>query len=187
MAGLSLMLLIAYITQQSTSVYVMYVDYRYHWMHRSVGFSLAAAGLLAGIYSMTLVKRLISKVGERGTILIGVLGGALGYLILGSANTGGIACLAIPVFSLTWLIWPVAQSLMSRQTSSSEQGQLQGAINVIRQCGDLIGTGLFPYIFSKSIGPGSWIEAPGLAFFVAFAILLVALGVAERATRPASV
>jgi DHA1 family tetracycline resistance protein-like MFS transporter len=75
------------------------------------------------------------------------------------------------------LAWPAAQSLMSRSTPPSEQGQLQGGINSLRGISGLVGPGLFTWVFSKSIGVAAWVALPGLPFYVAAGLLMVALGV----------
>jgi MFS transporter, DHA1 family, tetracycline resistance protein len=145
--------------------------------------SLAAVGLIAGIYAVLLVKQAVAKVGERGAILVGLVGGAAGLVMLGIAKTGLLFCLAIPVFNLMTLLWPAAQSMMAREVGPSEQGQLQGAISGLRGIAGLIGPGLFAYIFSRSIGPEAVIRSPGMPFFVAAGFLLVSLVVAQRATK----
>jgi DHA1 family tetracycline resistance protein-like MFS transporter len=167
---MALLLLLGYTAQQSLNVFVIYADYRYHWMLSSVGFYLAAAGLLMGLYSILLLKPAVKILGERGTILAGLSAGVAGMCLLGLANTGWLFCIALPVFSLVSLVWPVAQSAMSNQTAESEQGQLQGAISSINGIASLIGPALFTYIFSQSIG-----FLPGLTFFVAGGFLLAAL------------
>src|SRR5262249_42469233 len=69
-----IMLLFGYLAQQSLSIFVIYADVRYHWLLRSVGFYLAAAGFVNGIYSVALLKRVVAAVGERNAILIGLTG-----------------------------------------------------------------------------------------------------------------
>ncbi len=182
-AGLAGMLMMAFITQQALTVYVIYVDYRYHWTDRSVGLSLAAVGIIAGIYSVLLVKRVVAKVGERGAILIGLAGGAVGFAMLGISKTGLLFCLAIPAFNLIALFWPAAQSMIAQRVGPSEQGQLQGALSSLRGIAGLTGPGLFAYIFSKSISPQSATHSAGMAFFVAAGLLLASLIVAQRVTR----
>ncbi len=182
--GLSVLLLLGYIAQQSLmNVYVIYADYRYHWTDRTVGLSLATVGIFTIIYGAFLVKRVVARIGERGAILLGFLGGATGYAFFGFSRTGVLFWLAIPVLNLMSLAWPSAQSLMSHGIGPSEQGQLQGAINSLRGIAGLIGPGLFTYIFSKSIGSNAWIHIPGMPFFAASSMLLVGLVVAERVTR----
>jgi DHA1 family tetracycline resistance protein-like MFS transporter len=183
--GLSVLLLLGYIAQQSLmNVYVIYADYRYHWTSRTVGLSLATVGIFSGIYGVLLVKRVVAALGERRAIVIGLLCGTAGYTFFGLSKTGVLFWMAIPVLNLMTLVWPSAQSMMSRETSPSEQGQLQGAINSLRGTAGIIGPGLFTYIFSKSIGEHAVIHSAGMPFYVAAGMLLAALVVAEIATRP---
>ena len=183
--GLSAVLLLGYLSQQSLmNVYVIYADYRYHWTDRTVGLSLALIGLMGGLYGALLVKRAVATLGERGAISIGLMFGATGYAMFGLSKTGVLFWFAIPLLNMMSVVWPTAQSIMSREVGPSEQGQMQGAINSLRGIAGLFGPGLFTYIFSKSIGIGAILHAPGTAFFVASAFLIVSLLVAER-VRPA--
>ena len=185
--GLAAMLVMAYITQQALTVFVIYADYRYNWTNGTIGLALAAVGVVAGIYSVLVLKRAIAKVGERGAIVIGLAGGAAGFAMLGIAKTGLLFCIAIPVFNLLALFSPAAQSMMAREVGPSEQGQLQGAITSLRGITGLIGPGLFAYVFSKSVGPNAVMHAPGMPFFVAAGFLLASLIVALRFTGPSAV
>jgi DHA1 family tetracycline resistance protein-like MFS transporter len=170
------LLLLGYIAQQSLmNVYVIYADYRYHWTDRTVGFSLAAIGICSAIYGALLVKPTVAKLGERGAVTLGLIGGALGYSMFGLSRTGLVFWLGIPFLNMMSITWPAAQSILSHQTSPSEQGQLQGAINSLRGIAGLIGPGLFTYIFSRSIGPDAIFPIPGTPFFAAAAMLVVSL------------
>jgi DHA1 family tetracycline resistance protein-like MFS transporter len=182
MIGIAAVLLLGYIAQQSLmNVYVIYADYRYHWTNRTVGFSLATIGVCTAIYGALLVKPLVAKLGERGAITLGLIGGAIGYSMFGLSKTGVLFWSGIPLLNMMSFTWPAAQSLLSRKTSPSEQGQLQGAINSLRGIAGLVGPGFFTYIFSRSISTG--IHIPGTPFYTAAAMLLVALALAQRATR----
>jgi MFS transporter, DHA1 family, tetracycline resistance protein len=182
MIAISGVLLLGYVAQQSLmNVYVIYADYRYHWTDRTVGLSLATVGIFTAIYGALLVKPVVAKIGERGAITFGLIGGAVGYAMLGSSKTGLFLWLGIPVLNLMTFTWPAAQSVLSRKTSPSEQGQLQGAINSLRGIAGLFGPGLFTYIFSKSIGIDAILHLPGAPFYAAAAMLLIALLFAQRA------
>jgi len=178
--GMAAVLLLGYTAQQSLmNVYVIYCDYRFHWTDRTVGLSLAAVGICSGLYGALLVKRAVGWLGERGAMSVGLVFGAVGWVMMGISTNGMLLWAAIPVLNLMSVVWPSAQSIMSREVSVSEQGQLQGAVNSLRGIAGLIGPGLFTFIFSKSIGVGAVIHAPGMAFYVAAGILLVSLIVAE--------
>ncbi len=180
MIAIATVLLLGYIAQQVLmNVYVIYADYRYHWTDRTVGLSLAVVGICTIVYGALLVKPIVAKLGERGAITVGLIGGAIGYSMIGASKTGLLLWLGIPVLNMMTFTWPAAQSLMSRKASPSEQGQLQGAINSLRGIAGLIGPGIFTYIFSRSIGAG--VHIPGAPFYTAAAMLLISLALAQRA------
>ncbi len=182
MLAIAAVLLLGYIAQQVLmNVYVIYADYRYHWTTRTVGLSLALVGICTIIYGALLVKPVVAKFGERGTMTLGLIGGALGYSMIGLSRTGLLLWLGIPFLNMMSFTWPAAQSILSHKTSPSEQGQLQGAINSLRGIAGLIGPGFFTYIFSKSIGADAIFHLPGTPFFAAAAMLIVSLIIARRA------
>ncbi|RXH56154.1 TCR/Tet family MFS transporter [Granulicella sibirica] len=182
--GMAAVLLLGYTAQQSLmNVYVIYCDYRYHWSDRTVGLSLAAVGIASGLYGALLVKRAVKVLGERGAMSVGLICGAIGWVMMGYSKTGLLLWAGIPILNLMSIVWPSAQSIMSAEVGPSQQGQMQGAVNSLRGMAGLVGPGLFTYIFSKSIGVGAVIHAPGMAFYVAAGILILSLVVAES-VRP---
>jgi DHA1 family tetracycline resistance protein-like MFS transporter len=178
--GLSAVLVLGYLAQQSLqNVYVLMADYRYGWTDRSVGLSLALVGIIQGFYSAGLVKHVVKRIGERGALTFGLIGGAIGYVMIGLSKTGLLMLWGIPVLNLMTLAWPSAQSIMSRQVKSSEQGQMQGGVQSLRGLAAIFGPVMFTWIFSKTFGAGAAIQAPGAAFYLAAALLVVSLAVAQ--------
>lgn len=183
--GLAAVLVLGYLAQQSLmNVYVLYADYRFGWTDRAVGLSLAAVGIFSGMYGAGLVKPLEKRIGERNALSLGLVGGAMGYCMFGLSKTGLLLLCGIPVLNLMSVAWPSAQSIMSREVRASEQGQLQGAVQSLRGLAGVFGPGMFTYVFSKSIGAGAPIHAPGAAFFGAAGLLVVSLGAAQWVRRP---
>jgi MFS transporter, DHA1 family, tetracycline resistance protein len=181
MIAIAIVLLLGYIAQQSLlNVYVIYAGYRYHWTVGTVGYSLATIGVCTIIYGAFLVKPLVAKLGERGAMTIGLIGGSLGYTFFGLSKTGVLFWMGIPLLNMMSFTWPAAQSLLSRKTSPSEQGQLQGAINSLRGIAGLGGPYFFTYIFSVSISSG--IHIPGTPFYTAATMLVIALLLTQRVT-----
>ncbi len=181
MLSTTAVILLSYIARQSlTNVYVIYAEYRYHWSTRTIGLSLALIGVCIALYGAFLVKPVVAKLGEHGAITIGLLGGAIGYFIFGLSRAGILFWIGIPFLTMLSFAWPAAQSMLSHKAGPSEQGPLQGAINSLRGIAGLIGPGLFTLIFSKSIGPNATLYSPGISFYVAAAILLIALVIAQR-------
>lgn len=169
-------LLLSFIARQSlANVYVLYVDYRYQWSMRTIGLSLAVIGVFIALYGGLFVKPIVAKLGERGAMIIGLLGGALGYAIFGLSRRGVLFWFGIPLLTMMSFAWVAAQSILSHKAGPSEQGPLQGAINSLRGIAGLIGPALFTAIFSESIGPDALIYLPGSAFYLAALLLLVSL------------
>jgi DHA1 family tetracycline resistance protein-like MFS transporter len=173
--GMAAVLVLGYLAQQSLmNVYVIYTDFRYHWTVQTAGLSLGVVGIFSGLYGALLVRRTVAWLGERKTMAVGLTCGMMGWGMMGASKTGMLVWGAIPVLNLMSLVWPSAQSIMSREVAANEQGQLQGAVNSLRGIAGMAGPGLFTWIFAKTLG-----FAPGMAFFVAAGILLVSLGVSE--------
>ena len=165
------------------SVAVLYVGYRYEWDTKAVGFMLAGAGVSALIVQGLLMRPLTARFGERKTLLAGLLSGALGFAVYGVATDGWIYCAGIPVMAFWGLAGPSAQSFMSRRVSSSEQGQLQGAIAGLSGIAGLMGPGLFTQTFALFIGAQASWHLPGAPFLLASLLLFVGMAIAWRATR----
>jgi len=167
------------------SVSVLYMGYRYGWGTATVGLTLAGVGVAVMIVQGGLIRPVTARLGLRTTLLVGLLCGTIGFSVYGLAPEGWIFCLAIPVMAFWGLAGPAAQALMSRRVSSSEQGQLQGAIASINGLTGLIGPALFTQSFAHSIGPNAVWDLPGAPFLLASLMLLSAGAIAWRATHPA--
>jgi DHA1 family tetracycline resistance protein-like MFS transporter len=166
------------------SVSVLYMGYRYGWGTALVGLTLAGVGVAAMIVQGGLIRPITKRLGERTTLLTGLICGAIGFFVYCVATEGWIFWLGIPVMAFWGLAGPATQALMTRRVSSSEQGQLQGAIASINGLAGLIGPALFTQSFAHSIGPKAVWDLPGAPFLLAALMLLSAAAIAWRATHP---
>ncbi|MGB5046256.1 MAG: tetracycline resistance MFS efflux pump, partial [Nitrospira sp.] len=153
------------------------------WGPSAVGFTLAAVGVCAMVVQGTLVRPITARLGERRTLITGLLCGATGFAIYGLAPTPLIYCLGIPVMAFWGLAGPSAQMFMTRRVSASEQGQLQGAIASLTGIAGLIGPTLFTQTFAAFIGPQADWHLPGAPYLLSTTLLLIGAGIAWRATR----
>jgi len=155
---------------------------------------MAGVGVAAMIVQGGLIGPITNRFGERRTVLMGLLCGSVGFFVYGIAPEGWIFCLGIPVMAFWGLAGPANQSLMTRRVSSSEQGQLQGAIAGLNGVTGLIGPTLFTQTFAIFIRPDSVlstqhstlstsVELPGAPFILASLMLLGAAVIAWRTTR----
>lgn len=165
------------------TTFVLYADYRYGWGPQEVGYTLGFVGVCNGIVQAVLVAHIVRRFGERRAIFTGLAFGSLGFLWQGLASTGWMSLAAIPLLALWGCAGPATQALVTRQVDPSEQGRLQGSLAGLTSLAGIMGPGLYTQIFGWSIAPGSPLHLPGAAFLVAALLLVVAFGLAWRATH----
>jgi MFS transporter, DHA1 family, tetracycline resistance protein len=165
------------------SIGVLYMMYRYGWNESIVGLTLAGVGIASIIVSGVVVGPVTRWIGERATLMVGLLFGVAGFLIFALAPTGLIFWLAVPVMALWGLEGPACMALMSRLVGSSEQGRLQGANASVTGIANLFGPGLFTLTFAFAIGGGREFNLPGAPFLIASLLLAAAAVTAWLATR----
>lgn len=156
------------------TVYVLYVSYQYGWTTRGTGISLMSLGICCVLAQAVLVKPAIALLGERGTMFMGLLCGAMGMAIFGTARTGPLFLLGMPLIA-AWGIAPAAgQSLMTRKVNASEQGQLQGALSSLSSIAALVGPIPFALTYARSIEKGGSSHITGEVWLLSTVMLLVA-------------
>jgi MFS transporter, DHA1 family, tetracycline resistance protein len=166
------------------AVAVLYTSYRYGWDNKTMGLTLAAVGVASGIVQAGLIQPTIRVLGERATLMVGLLCGTTGFAIYGLATTSTGFWAGIPVMALWGLAGAATMGIMSRLVSGSEQGQLQGANSGLMALAGLVGPYLFSYVFARSIAPDAGWELPGAPFLLAAALLLAGTALAWWVTRP---
>ena len=158
------------------TVWILYVMYRFAWDQRMVGVGLAVVGIFSIICSAVLVGPVVAKLGERRALLAGLFCAALGFAMYGWANSVAAFFIAIAINSLWSLAGPTSQSLMTQRVSSSEQGELQGAIASIRGIAMIIGPQIFAVTFAYFIAPER--KMPGAPWYLASSLLIVSFAIA---------
>ncbi len=160
------------------AIFVLYASFRYGWSMQMVGISLGAVGIANMIVQGGLVRPAVRLLGERRLLLTGLCAAATGIAIYGLAPVGWMFWLGLPFGAMWGFYGAGAQSLMTRHVAPSEQGQLQGALGAIIGIAGMIGPAMFSTVFAQSL-----YVAPGAAFLLASAIMVIAATLAWRVTR----
>ncbi len=163
------------------TVWVLYAMYRFGWDQRMVGMSLAVVGISSIIVSGVLVGPVVKWLGERRALLTGLVFAAIGFAMYGLAGATWAFLLAIPVNSLWSFAGPTSQSLMTQRVSTSEQGELQGAIASLRGVAMIIGPQMFSLTFAYFIAPEH--HLPGAPWYLAALLLVTSLVIAWSVAR----
>ena len=162
------------------SIFVLYAGYRYHWGSDIVGLTMMGTGLLGVLVQTQLVGPVVARIGERGALLLGTIGGALGFALYGLAPNGWIYLASAPVFALLNFMQPGLQGLMTRRVGPQEQGQLQGANQGLQGIASVIGPMIFGLTFAWAIHHDASLHLPGLPILIASALLVCAFLLSVR-------
>lgn len=169
--------------QVMPAVWSFYTKYRFGWPERTIGLSLAAAGICMMIAQTVVLRRLVARLGERGALLTGVATGVLGYMGFGLATAGWMMFAFLVSWMFAAIVMPTANALMSHLIDASAQGELQGAVASLFSVASILGPLLMSQLFARFTAPGLATPVPGASFFAAAMLAVVAFGVFWRSTR----
>lgn len=181
LAGSSFIALLAH--EALPVLWVLYLIAQFQWDTRAIGLTLALVGVCSAITAATLVGPVVKLFGERRTLVLGLTTFCLGNLLIGIASVP-VFIIGIVVLCLSIYNSPM-QSLMSKRVGPSEQGELQGAMGSLRGIAMMIGPLIFAWSFSQVSGPWRSFLPLGTPFFLAAAMLVVAVYVTWRVTTRA--
>jgi len=188
LGGLAVVTILYYLAHNSLpSMWALYTEYRYAWSRRDVGLSLAVVGVCAAVVSGVFVGPFVKRLGERRSLLSGLLFGTIGFAGFALATRGWMILAVIPFIALWGIAAPAMQSLMARHVDPSSQGKLQGAINSLRAITGMAGPVLFTQIFAVAISPRYRIHLPGAPYYLAALLLGASMLLAVYVTRPSDV
>ena len=181
LAGVYFLYLLGSIMLQS--IWVLYTGYRYHWSTRQVGLSLAFVGVATAVVQGRLVRPILERLGERRGLAAGLGLTALAMIGYGSAPAGWMVYVIIVLGSFGGIAGPATQSLITRHIPADEQGAVQGVLASLGSLAGIFGPPVAAWSFGVCITPGLGLQLPGVAFFEASILLLLALALALRAFR----
>jgi DHA1 family tetracycline resistance protein-like MFS transporter len=165
------------------ATWTFYMIERFHWSPREIGLSLAAVGICTAIVQGGLVGPVTKRLGEKRSVYVGLLVGAVSMLGYAFAPTPAWILVAIAIGAFIGLTMPALQSVMTRNVAANAQGELQGAIagigSLVAIFAPLAMTQLFRNFASSS--PPFGLHLPGAAFIAGAMVLLVAVVFFRRA------
>jgi DHA1 family tetracycline resistance protein-like MFS transporter len=155
------------------------------WSPGMVGLSLAFFGIAVAIVQAGLIRIVLARFGERGTILYGILFNLLAFVVIAFVTSGQLALMLVPLTALGAVVTPALQALMSKAAPDDRQGELQGVVSSARSVAQIFAplamTQIF-WAFTAGDGPGF----PGAPFLLSamLMVLCLAVFVATPALRP---
>ncbi len=178
-------LFLSYLAHESLpTLFVLYTQSQYNWDASTTGLALAIVGVSQTVVSGALVRPAVARLGEKTTLTIALVCGALGFLAYAFAPTGAIFMAAPPLIALWGMANPSFQGLTTRLAGPSEQGRLQGALGSLRGVSGMIGPLFFSQILAVSLSRDIFL---GAGYFIAAMLLVTSLVIGLNAVRRGAV
>jgi DHA1 family tetracycline resistance protein-like MFS transporter len=162
------------------SIWVLYTGYRYGWTPLQVGLSLTYVGVFTAGVQGGLVKRIIAATGERMGLVLGLLLTATAMMAYGLATQGWMIYIFVLIGAFGGITGPSVQALVTKHVPSNEQGALQGSLSSLQSLATIFAPILSAWSFGKCIATHARWHLPGIAFFEATVLIMVALALAFR-------
>ncbi|SEN22566.1 MFS transporter, DHA1 family, tetracycline resistance protein [Sphingomonas gellani] len=140
---------------------------RFGWDATAIGWSLAWVGLLSALVQVFVTKRMVARLGEHRTALIGLFSGAATLVGVAFATQGWQVYALFLIGGLGQVAWPAMNGLLSRRVDATRQGVLQGGIGSMNSVAAILG----PILAAQSLAWGSRHAFDGAAFLVAAALI----------------
>lgn len=147
------------------------------WSAATVGLSLTLFGVMMVIVQGGLIRWIIPRLGEAGTVIFGFCYNAVMFVAMANVTDGRIALFLTPMTALGAVITPALQAMMAQRAGTERQGELQGLVAAMRAVAFILAPlAMTQVFFAFTDSTNALPYFPGAAFGLSFAIMLLCLG-----------
>lgn len=152
------------------ATWALYTEHRYGWSKADIGMSLGAVGLGAIVVQGGLARRLVPKLGEPRSLLLGLSIGIAAYLGYALAPAGWAIYATIAFASFGGIAGPACQALITRSVRGDQQGAVQGGLTSVQNLANIVGPVLGASVFAWSIDKANANVPAGSVYLVSAAL-----------------
>lgn len=183
------LLIAAFLWQLAHMIYpatwAFWATARFGWGPAEIAWSLSFVGLVMAGVQGGLTGRIITRIGERRALVIGLGSGGLAFFAYAFITQSWQAYALFLVSAMSGLVFPSVNGLCSRMVDASRQGALQGGIGSMNSVAAI----LSPWLLTQTLAAGVDRGFPGAAFLLAAifaftALAIVVWKVLDRVPRP---
>lgn len=183
-AGLAISFVFFSLAQRSLeTIWVLYTSYRYQWGEMQNGLALSLLGFMAALVQGLLIRKLVPKLGERRSVIVGLSISLLGYVAYGFASQGWMMLSIVVLASLGGIAGPTIQGIVAGAVDPSEQGAVQGSLTSLMSLTSIFAPLISSQLFAWFTRPEANPKVPGAPFFAAALFLLIGLMVTLKVFR----
>lgn len=146
---------------------------RFGWGPGMIGLSLASFGIAVAVVQGGLIRMILRRLGERGTVIWGLSYNTVALLFLAFVSNATVMLVFTPFIALGAVVTPALLALMSRTVPDDAQGELQGLVSSVRAVAMIVAPLAMTGAFAAFTGPGAPVYLPGAAFLLAMALMVV--------------
>jgi DHA1 family tetracycline resistance protein-like MFS transporter len=157
-------------SQAPAALWIIYGEDRFGWPTMIAGVSLAAFGACHALSQAFAIGPLVTRLGERSALLVGLAADSIGFALMAVATRGWMPFAILPLFAVGGIALPALQAMTARRVDDSRQGELQGTLASITS---LIGVG--GPLVTTSLYAATQHTLPGLVWAISVALYLLTL------------
>ncbi len=161
------------VSAQQTS-FILSTQMRFGWNTLEVGLAMALGGVSQILVQGVLVRRVIGRLGQRGTAMAGYGCSVAGLLVYAFADRPWMLLAAMPIVAMGALATPAIQSMLSAAVGPTRQGEIQGALASVQGLALVAGPLIMGTLFAAATRPGQALHFPGAPFLLAAGICFAA-------------
>jgi DHA1 family tetracycline resistance protein-like MFS transporter len=174
-------LTLAQVMLQTT--WALYTEKRYGWDPLQIGLSLMFVGVATGLVQATLVKKIVPRLGDTRSVIVGMCISVVAFIGYGLAPYGWVIYAVICVGCFAGIAGPALQSYTTKHIPPNEQGAVQGVFAGLQSLAGIPGPLIALSSFGWAISPARSFHLPGIAFFEGAVLTALALLLAVRSFK----
>ena len=182
--GVSRLLLVYFLYHLAFAVYPSVWSYfgkaQFGWSPAMIGGSLALFGAAMAVVQVGLIRPVLHRFAERGTVLIGFVCSITTFGLIATVTWGSAILILTPLAALAGVIPPALQALMSARVTPERQGALQGLLTSASALAMVVAPLVMTSVFAAFTSASTPVYFAGAPFVLSMILSVVALVVFRR-------
>ncbi|WP_132997728.1 MULTISPECIES: TCR/Tet family MFS transporter [Sulfitobacter] len=182
--GVSRLLLVYFLYHLAFAVYPSVWSYfgkaQFGWSPAMIGGSLALFGAAMAVVQGGLIRPVLHRFAERGTVLIGFACSITTFGLIATVTWGSAILILTPLAALAGVIPPALQALMSARVTPERQGALQGLLTSASALAMVVAPLVMTSVFAAFTSASTPVYFAGAPFVLSMILSVVALVLFRR-------
>lgn len=166
------------------ALWAYFATERFGWTPRLVGISMTAVGLSMLLVQTLLLGRLIARLGQRGTMMLGIAGAGAIFAAHAVNADPRIALFLCAIVGIQGVVQPALNATLSATVDEREQGEVLGLSSSLAALSIVTAPLTYNPLMERFAGAAAPVYWPGAPFALSALLCVAALLVLRRATRP---